>query len=90
MTIFFINFSPPLQGLNTCCYFPLNEKLNDCHSYEIKYKGLLNKNRKDGLSNRNRWEAKAKSVLVKKLIGKEKGKRDRNVRLPITITVLME
>jgi hypothetical protein len=66
------------------------KKLNDCHSYEIKYKGLLHKNRKDGLSNQNRWEAKAKSVLVKKHIGNKKGKRDRNGRSPFTITVLME
>ena len=33
---------------------------------------------------------KAKSVLVKKLIGNENGKRDCNVRLPFIITVLME
>jgi hypothetical protein len=51
---------------------------------------LLHKNRKDDLSNQNRWDAKAKSELVIKLIGNEKGKRDRNVRLPFTITVLME
>jgi hypothetical protein len=51
---------------------------------------LLHKNRKDGLSNQNRWDTKAKSVLVIKLIGNEKGKRDRKVRLPFTITVLME
>jgi hypothetical protein len=34
-------------------------------------------------------DAKAKTVLVKKLIGNEKGKRIRYFRLPLTITVLV-
>jgi hypothetical protein len=51
---------------------------------------LLHENRKVGLSNQNRWDTKAKICISKKLIGNEKGKRDRNIRLPFTITVLME
>jgi hypothetical protein len=42
MTIFFINFSPPLQCLTTFYYFSSIEKFHDCQSYEIKCKKITN------------------------------------------------